>query len=76
MVSDSMFHRISNALNSYFGLPVMKVLNVSIRPFDNFVPIDNQPYALFLVSRNTTGLLPVGWFIQNPILLTQVARYN
>ena len=54
----------------------MKELNVSIRPFDNFVPIDNQPYSLFFVSHNTTGLLPAGWFIQNPILLTKVARYK
>ncbi len=60
MVADSMFHRISNALNSYFGLPAMKELNVSIRPSDNFVLIGNQPYSLCLVSHNTTSLLPVG----------------
>ena len=54
----------------------MKESNVSIRPFDNFAPINNQPYSLLLVSHNTTGLLPAGWFIQIPILLTKVARYK
>ena len=34
LVSDSMFRRISNELNSYFGLPAMKDLNVSSRPSD------------------------------------------
>ena len=43
LVFDSMFHRISNALNNYFGLPAMKEWNVSIRPFDSFVMIDNHP---------------------------------
>jgi hypothetical protein len=42
LVSDSMFRRISNALNSYFGLPAMKELNVSIRPSDYFVLIGDQ----------------------------------
>ena len=54
----------------------MKDLNVSIRPSDNFVLIGNQPYSLCLVSHNTTGLLPVGGFIQNPMILTKVARYK
>jgi hypothetical protein len=38
--------------------------------------ISNQPYSLCHVSNNTTGLLPVGWFIQNPMILTKVARYK
>jgi hypothetical protein len=62
-----MSHRISNALNSYFGLPAMKELNVSIRPSNNFVMIGNQPVSLRVTT--TTGLLPVFWFVQNQILL-------
>ena len=47
LVSDSMFRRIANALNSYSRLPTLKeLLNVSIRSFDNFVLIGNQPYSL------------------------------
>ncbi len=34
LVYDSRFRRIVNALNSYFGVPAIKELNVSIRPFD------------------------------------------
>ena len=55
LVSDSMFRRIPNALNSNFGLPAMKELNVSIRPCDNFLLIGHQ---LFLpVSHNHDGCL-------------------
>jgi hypothetical protein len=44
LVSNFMFRRISNALNSYFGLPTMKEFNVSIRPSDNFLLLgNNQP---------------------------------
>jgi hypothetical protein len=71
LVSDYMFYRILNALNSYFGLPAMKALNVSIRPSNNFVLVGNQPYSLWVTT--TTGFLLVGWFIQNPIILTKVA---
>jgi len=46
LVFDSVFQRISNAVNSYRGLPAMKELNVSIRPSENFVMIGNQPYSL------------------------------
>jgi hypothetical protein len=46
LVSYSMFCRISNALNSYFGLPAMKELHVPTQPVDNFVLIGNQPFSL------------------------------
>jgi hypothetical protein len=46
LVSDSMFRCISNASNSYFGLPTMKHANVFIRSSDNFVLISNQPFSL------------------------------
>ena len=49
----------------------MKVLNVSIRLFDNFVLIGNQPFSLWVTTM--TALLPVGWFIQNPVILRKVA---
>jgi len=38
--------RISNPLNSYFGLPTMKELNVSIQPSYNLMLIGNQPFSL------------------------------
>jgi hypothetical protein len=53
-----MFHRISNAFNSYFGLPTMKELNVSIQPYDISVLIGNQPLSLRVAT--TMKLLPVG----------------
>jgi hypothetical protein len=52
----------------------MKELNVSIRPFDNFVLIGNQPFSLWVTTM--TGLLSDGWFIQNPIVLRKVACYK
>jgi hypothetical protein len=74
LVSDSMLRLISNALNSYFGLRTIKELNVYIRPSDNFVLIGNQPFFLWVTA--TTCLLRVGWFIQNLVILTKVARYE
>ncbi len=44
-----MFCRISNALNSYFGV-TKKELNVYIRPYDNFVLIGNQPFSLWVIT--------------------------
>jgi len=52
----------------------MNELNVSIQPSDNVVMIINQPFSLWVTT--TTGLFPVGWFIQNPILLTMATRYK
>ena len=74
LVSDSMFCRIWNAFNSFSGLLALKELNVSIRPFRNYVLISNQPFSLWVTA--TTGVLPVGWLIQNPIILTKVACYK
>ncbi len=59
-----MLHRILNALNSYFGLPPMKELNVSIRPSENFVLIGNQPYSLCLVIHVHYGSLAY-WLIHS-----------
>ena len=70
-----MFRRIWNALNSYFGLPTMKELNVSIQPLSLFVLINNRHlFSVWFTA--TTGLFPVDWFIQNPVLLRKVARYK
>ncbi len=52
----------------------MKELNMSIQPSDNFVLIGNQPFSLRVTT--TTGLLPAGWFIQNPNIVTKVACYK
>jgi hypothetical protein len=52
----------------------MKELNVSIRLSDKFVLIGNQPFPLWVTT--TTGLLPVGLFIQNLIIFTKVAPYE
>jgi hypothetical protein len=39
-------HGISNVLHSFWGLPAMKKLNVSIQPFDKLMLIGNQPFSL------------------------------
>ena len=52
----------------------MKELNMSIQPSNNFVVIGNQPFSLWVTA--TTGLLLIGWFIQNPIILAKVACYK
>jgi hypothetical protein len=52
----------------------MKKLNVSIQPSGNFLLIGNQPFSLWVTT--TTGLLSVGWLIQNQIMLAKVARYE
>ena len=60
-------------LDFIFGLQTMKLMNVSIHPFDSLMLIGNQPFSLRV--KTTTGILLVGWFIQNyPIILTKVAR--
>jgi len=47
-------------------------LYVPIQPVDNVVLIGNQPFSLWVTA--TKGHLSLGWFIQNPFLLTKVAR--
>jgi hypothetical protein len=52
----------------------MKELNVSIQPSYNLMLIGNQPFSLWVTT--TTGLLLIGRFIHNPIILTKVAGYK
>jgi len=64
LVSNTMFRRISNASNSYFGLPTMKELNVSIRSSDKLCA-DWQP-TLFLGNHSHDGYLAY-WLIRSEI---------
>jgi len=50
-----MLCRVSNALNSYFGLLAMKELNVSMQASDKLIFIGNQSFLL--VSHNHDGSL-------------------
>ena len=52
-----MFCRISNAFNSYFGLPAVKELNVYIQPSDNVVLFGNQPFPCLSKPRRVSSML-------------------
>ncbi len=50
----------------------MKEFKMSIQTSDSLMSIDNEHFSLLII--NTTGLPGVRWLIQNPIILTKVAR--